>query len=252
MKKIAILYFSGTGNTKYIAEKMKEAAIEKNYEVDLINIEKDKMAPSEYEHIVIGGPVYVERYPEILLKYIESNLGNYKGTCMLFSTQAFDGHNPVFKHAGKRLKKLNITYSNYLPMPNNFYNFMFKRYPEDKQAELINSSSVQAQKMVLDFLDGKTNSFDIPNSRVILAEMAYKFTYPFLRKFLMRNLDIDRNKCVKCKICERFCPAKCIRVSPKLKINNNCTFCQRCLNNCPKNAFLYKGKPMSQYKLWPK
>lgn len=105
---------------------MKKAACDMNFEADLINIEKDKINPGIYENIIIGGPVYVERYPEILLKYIENNLSDYKGKCMMYSTQAFQGSTPVFEHALRKIKNLNVTYYNYLTMPNNFYNFMFK------------------------------------------------------------------------------------------------------------------------------
>lgn len=247
MKKLAIIYFSGTGNTKYIAEKMKAAIMETNVEVDLINIEKDRIQSDIYDYIIIGGPVYVERYPEILLRYLEKNLYNYSGMCMMYSTQATDGKTPVFKHAMKSIKNINVTYYDYLTMPNNFYNFMFKRCSAKKEAELIKLAAKKAEKMALEFCEGKTNKYNISNIRVIMAEVAYRITYPFFRKFLMRNLKIDKNKCVKCMLCEKFCPAQSIKIEPNLKINNDCTFCQRCINSCPKNAFLYKNKPVIQY-----
>ena len=74
MGKIGIIYFSGTGNTKFAAQTIKEE-LEKYYQdSDLINIEKDKVNLEKYKSLIIGGPVYVERYPEILLKYIDKNL----------------------------------------------------------------------------------------------------------------------------------------------------------------------------------
>lgn len=248
MKKLAIIYFSGTGNTKYIAEKMKEAISTKDIKVDLINIEKDRIIPSIYDYIIIGGPVYVERYPEILLKYLEDNLYNYTGICMMYSTQGADKHTPVFKHAMKRLKHLNVTYYNYLAMPNNFYTFMLKKSPKDEEIKLIKQASLKAQSMILDFLNGKVNNYEISNIRVSMSEIIYKLVYPFFRKLLMRKLKIDKNKCIECGVCEKFCPAKSIKITPELKINDDCTFCQRCIHSCPKNAFLYKGKPIIQYK----
>lgn len=249
MRKLAIIYFSGTGNTKYIAEKMKEAAVKTNTQVDLIDIEKGKINANKYDNIVIGGPVYVERYPEILLKYLENNLSDYKGNCMMYSTQAFNGPTPVFVHAIKRLKNLKFVYCDYVPMPNNFYTFMFKKCKADKEADLLLSSSIQSQIMILEFLEGKTKIKKIPGIRIPLAETTYKMTFPFLRKFLMKSLKINKDKCIKCKKCENLCPSKSIHISPELKISNDCTFCQRCINICPKNAFLYKGKPIDQYNI---
>lgn len=249
MDKIAIVFFSGTGNTRLMAEKMSEAAAKINVHTDLINIEKDHIDSGLYESIIIGGPVYVERYPEILMKYIEDNLSDYKGKCMLYSTQAFAGPTPVFGHALRRVKNLNVTYYDYLSMPNNFYNFMFKRCPEEKQQELIDAASLKAQKMIVEFLQGKTNCFKISGSRIVIAEVTYKLVFPFFRGMLMKKLSINRDKCIKCRLCEKSCPAKSISVMPELRINNHCTFCQRCINSCPENAFMYKGRPIIQYKL---
>jgi ferredoxin len=166
----------------------------------------------------------------------------------MYSSQAHDGPTPVFRHAIKRIKHINVTYYNYVNMPNNFYAFMFKKSPKDEEQEIIKAASIKAEKMVLEFLEGKTNSYEIANSRVVMAEVAYKFVYPFFRKLLMRKLEVDKNRCIKCGKCEKSCPAKSIKIDSKLKINNHCTFCQRCIHTCPKNAFLYKGNPIIQYK----
>ncbi|MEA2076608.1 MAG: hypothetical protein U9O95_01155 [Candidatus Marinimicrobia bacterium] len=39
--KIALLYFSGTGNTKWLAETLQAALLSLNINVDLVNLEKD-------------------------------------------------------------------------------------------------------------------------------------------------------------------------------------------------------------------
>lgn len=247
MNKAAIIYFSGTGNTKYVANIMKSYFNGINIICDLVDIEKKVIDLSQYDYIVIGGPVFVERYPEILLKYIEENLSNYNGKCMMFSTQASDVVSSVFQHALKRLKNLNITYCDFISMPNNFYNFMFKKYTDDEEKRAIEAASKKARQMVKEFLEGKESKIEISNFRVQLAEVGYKMTYPYLRKWLMKKLSIDRDKCVECGLCEINCPTNSITISPRLKIKDTCTFCQRCLNICPKNAFLYKGKNIEQY-----
>ena len=63
MNRIGIIYFSGTGNTKFVAQNMKIELEKYNKEVDLINIEKDTIDISDYKSLIIGGPVYVDRYP---------------------------------------------------------------------------------------------------------------------------------------------------------------------------------------------
>lgn len=249
MNKAAIIYFSGTGNTKYVANIIRKSLEYNNTKCDLINIEKGDITSLEYDYIIIGGPVYVERYPEILLKYVEKNLSNYKGKCMLFSTQAMDGWTAVFDHAVKRLKHINITYYNFIQMPNNFYNFMFTKSTDEQEKMALENAHKKANKIIKEFLAGNQSESQMSGFRVALADITYKMTYPYFRKWLMRKLSIDRDKCISCGICEKNCPTNSLTISPKLKITNDCTFCQRCFNNCPKNAFLNKKSKIEQYKI---
>ena len=75
--KIGIIYFSGTGNTKFVAQNIAKKLQQWGEELDLINIEKDKIIPTHYKYLIIGGPIYIDRYPEILIKYAKDKLKNY-------------------------------------------------------------------------------------------------------------------------------------------------------------------------------
>lgn len=252
MTKMGIIYFSGTGNTKFVAENMK-AELEKNkIEADLINIEKDELKEEDYkkyEALIIGAPVYVDRYPEILFKYIKDIPKDYKSKCMLFSTQASIGVTSSFQHFINRVKYLNVTYCRFITMPNNFYNFMFKRLSDDEEKKLVNDSIAVCKDAVNDFLGGKTNFYPVKKSKVIAINFIYNMFYPLLAKLMTRKVKIDKNKCIKCGLCESKCPVKAIRVRDKVKIDNECLLCQRCMSNCPKDAFYYKNKKYVQYKL---
>ena len=59
--KIAIIYFSGTGNTKFVAQNIAKKLQQWGEELDLINIEKDKIIPTHYKYLIIGGPIYIDK-----------------------------------------------------------------------------------------------------------------------------------------------------------------------------------------------
>ena len=121
MEKIGVIYFSATGNTKFVAENIKKELKEKGIDSDLVNIEKDILDVNKYESLIIGGPVHVEKFPKILFKFIDENIPkNYKGRCMIFSTQASNEISSAFQDFLNRTKSLNTTYCAYIPMPNNF------------------------------------------------------------------------------------------------------------------------------------
>lgn len=59
MDKIGVVYFSGTGNTKFIAKIIKRELEIYNKEVDLINIEKDNINLKEYHSIILTPCLYL-------------------------------------------------------------------------------------------------------------------------------------------------------------------------------------------------
>lgn len=247
MEKVGIIYFSGTGNTKFVAKTIKRALEKYNKEVDLINIEKDNINSKDYSYIIVGGPVYVDRYPEILIRYIEENLKNFKGRCMLFSTQASYKEAIVFKHCKHRVPFLNITYDILIPMPNNFYNFMFKKSSKEEENNLILQSEGLIKSGVKDFLEGKTKTYPKESMYEMMIDNFYHNVYPYYVNYVTKRISIDKDKCVDCKLCEKNCPVQCIKINNKVTFNRNCVLCQRCMNSCPKEAFMYKGKSFIQY-----
>ena len=247
MENIGLVYFSGTGNTKFVATIIKRELEKYNKEVNLINIEKDKIDPKDYSSIIIGGPVYVDRYPEILIKYMEENLKDFKGKCMLFSTQASDKEAIVFQHCIHRVAFLNITYTMFIPMPNNFYNFMFKKSSKEEENKLLSESKNIIKSGVKDFLEGKIKTYPKKNINEKIIDGVYHIVYPYYANHITKKISIDKDKCVNCKLCEKNCPVKCIKITDKANFNKDCILCQRCMSSCPKGAFVYKDKSFIQY-----
>ncbi|MDK2789722.1 MAG: hypothetical protein PWP15_229 [Methanothermococcus sp.] len=59
------------------------------------------------------------------------------------------------------------------------------------------------------------------------------------RKVRLKKYELDKEKCIKCGICERFCPTKAINVEKRKNIEVNlnlCMGCTACEKVCPKDA----------------
>ena len=246
--KIGIVYFSGTKNTEFISQSIKNVLEKWDEKVDLINIEKDKIIPTDYKYLIIGGPVYIDRYPDILIKYAKQNLKDYKNKCMLFTTQASEKDSTAYQHFINEMHNLSVTYCMYVPMPNNVYNFFFKKTLEEKQDEMIKNSIGIIENGLKEFRGGKIKLYPRNKITVFMINLVYKMVYPRFISLINKKINIDRDKCIDCRLCEKSCPAGCIKIDNGVSHTKECIFCQRCLNICPKNAFLYKDKEISQYK----
>lgn len=247
MKNIGIVYFSGTGNTKYVAKTIKRELEKYDKEVNLINIEKENINLNDYDSIIVGGPIYVDRYPEILIKYMEENLKGFDGQCMLFSTQASDKEAIAFQHCIHRVPFLNIVYTMFIPMPNNFYNFMFKRASKEEEERLLLESKNLIKIELKNFLDGKTKKYPKKNINERVINGVYNMVYPYYANYVTKKIFIDKDKCINCKMCEMRCPVQSIKIYNKVTFTKDCLLCQRCMSSCPKEAFRYKGKNFIQY-----
>ncbi|MDO7203482.1 hypothetical protein Q5M85_03800 [Paraclostridium bifermentans] len=67
LKNGAVVFFSGTGNSKYIAKIFKQEFEKLNINLDVINIEKESGLKKEYDFYVFGGPIHAEMLPKYLL-----------------------------------------------------------------------------------------------------------------------------------------------------------------------------------------
>ena len=222
MIRAAIIYFSGTGNTKFVACNMKKELEDRNIYTDLINIEKDTVLPCNYKYIIIGGPIYVDLYPDMLVNYIRKNLYGYTGRCMLFSTQSSNVPSSAFQDVLDRASFLNVKYCQYIQMPNNFYNFMFKKTPKEEEAKRIKEAINFSSKALEEFLSDREKIYHTNFLKVYFARAVYKIFYPHMAKRLTKNIEIDLNKCIHCRICEIKCPRKSINLSNKVSFNDKC------------------------------
>lgn len=233
-----VLYFSSTGNSLYIAKKIKE-----KFNSQVRYIPKYNGDGSEFETIFIVTPVYSFGLPvpvsDILPKLngkteiiVIQNYGGMKGNAdRLFYEYAL-GYN------------LNIRSVYAIKMPENFTLVMSP--PHFYSNRILQT----ADKRIAEILDA------IENKRYVLPKNKSTREKTYLKNrnnwHLIGGRFSTNDKCIKCNKCVNLCPADNISlVKGEIKFADKCVACLGCFHRCPQNAIIYKNKDNKKRYLNP-
>ena len=247
--KVLVLYFSGTGNTHYVAEYIsKQLSSKKKYKVTLSAIEKcNKQEISNYDILFVGFPVYAGNMPVFMQEYIKDiPLTTTKAVYLFCTKGAFSGN--AIPNAVKLLQKVG-----YITM-----GYAEEWMPGSDGLAFLDKDSKAVEKMTdkdfskLDAIDGMLSNIDeifkkpinlekykikvpIKISGLILGGI-FKIIYkPMERKF-KKKFWVD-DSCIQCGLCEKICPSNNIKLNNgKVEFGDDCYLCMRCVHQCPKEA----------------
>lgn len=248
---VLILYFSGTGNTKAVAEEFYRALILRDYTVEVHSMEEKFYPPSyPYDFLIVGFPKYYE-YPLLYaLNYLDHNLKKREQIIPTLAYCTQSGHSLTdFSGLERLLRKKNhrLITSKSFPYANNLMIFtMFSKTTPEVLKENKRIIKSQIDPLLDGFFLGKENKQKVTRPISIL----YHFTAVVFTKLMpIAGMKYSPSEeCIGCKICACNCPRMNIRmVLNKPVFGRKCIFCMRCINACPVNAILYKGKKSAQY-----
>ena len=251
--KALILYFSGTGNTKYVANLICDEMKNLNFETEIHSIEDEFTIVSDsYDMLVLGSPKYYEYPPLYFMEYLKRSLPMCKNSIptMMFCTQV----SPLttdFKGIEKILRRKNhrLIVEKSFPIANNMV--IFSSFPPtDLKKVEANIKDMQSQIVPLlsEFSSGIVSK-EFPNWFLAVAEqLVARFCTGTFPVFAMKYS--TSVQCTGCGLCAKKCPKGNIAMRDGRPVfGKKCMFCMRCINLCPANAILYNDKKCSQYKL---
>lgn len=244
-----ILYFSGTGNSAYAAEKIAKVTQD---EVIRMN---DKIRSSDYTKLdslkpwVFVVPTYGWRIPRIVESWIER--ADFHGNRQAYFVMTCGGdignaERYVNELCGK--KGLRCMGCQEVVMPEN-YVAMFSVPGEEEAKKIIERADPVIEKAAVLIRDKQA----FPKKKIRAADrvssgLVNGAFYPMLvhaKKFY------STEGCIGCGICEKVCPLGNVTLeNGRPKWGDHCTHCMACICKCPKEAIEYgnktKGKPRYQ------
>jgi len=254
MKDSTIYYFSGTGNSLYVASELKRRLPDSCLRPVLFT-NKTEIAAPQSERVGLVFPIYLSSIPGPIRTFIDNI--NFQPDQYIFAVTTncgFPGSVDYLLTNMLKSKGLGLNYYASLKMLSNNPTGLMPAYLANKKwAEQSNEKTavgilpgIQKQlDSIADDLTGKVNNID-PGIRPSLPR---RTLLSITEKISPRNstktiaFSVDRD-CNSCGTCERVCPSGKVLLSkgkPEWLKDIQCFFCYACFNFCPRQAILVKG-----------
>ena len=252
-----IYYFSGTGNTKWVAETIAAATGER-----LVNI-SDKACwhvgcqLAADEPIGFCFPVHGWQPPRIVRDFVRSlKVGDASSRYCYVVCTCGDSIGKAMDLFRKDLSANGITLHSAfsLIMPESYVCLPFM-YTDTKEREQEKISNAATQ---LDNIIEKIKTREKGINNLVEGPCAWTLTHVvgnFFNKFMITDkpFRVDRSLCLHCGLCKKVCPVKNIDITPDglphWLCNGTCTNCLSCYHHCPVHAINYRSitKKRGQY-----
>jgi Pyruvate/2-oxoacid:ferredoxin oxidoreductase delta subunit/flavodoxin len=239
-KRIAIYYFTGTGNTQYVSEMLKGELTACGAAVDLFamtDLLKSSTVPSpeKYDMIGLSHPVHGWGVPRIVYRFLKSLPPDKDKPTFLFKTAAGRGglNDGTSRPVISALKKRGyvVFHDRAFMMPSNW----MVGYPDDFSRQLCNAAAVKVKTMAAHLLAGKERAIRCSSVTALLT-YALWLTENLGSHFFGRDLRATK-KCTRCMKCIRECPmANISERGGKIRFGWNCVWCMHCAYSCPEGA----------------
>lgn len=242
-----IIYFSGTGNSEYIAkviaDEMKDEAI------DLFQKIKDH----DYSEMIsqkpwiIVTPTYAWRIPRIVEEWLEKTMLNGNQDVYFVMTCGGSIGNAQ-KYLQKLCREKNMNYKGCaeIVMPENYIALFHTLQPDEIQPIIE-----QGCKKAVDIVEYIKQGDVIPYSQITMKDrlnsgIVNDVFYPLFvhdKKFYITS------KCISCGKCVQVCPLKNIELKDDKPIwKHDCTHCMACISHCPTEAIEYGKNSIGQLR----
>lgn len=224
-----IFYFSGTGNSRWVAEQI--AALTGDTAQDIIPLHQPPSLQNESQ-VGFVFPIYAWGLPEPMVSFVKAlpKTGAFSfGVCTCGSEAG---------HAMGKLARLYPLQSSYsLVMPNN-YIIGAEADSEAVIQQKLDTARAEIQVLAREILERKPICRVKEGSAAGLKSSLVNFGFNrFARSTKPFRTD---SSCDGCGLCARSCPAATISLREGRPVwGTACYQCLRCLNECPRQAIQY-------------
>ncbi len=253
-----ILYFTGTGNSKFVSDYIAEHVNDESVSLNRIIKNKKPLKFHSERSFVIVAPVYAWRFPQIIEELIRK--AKFSGNRRIYFVGTMGSQSGNSDKFLKRLaEEKNMEFMGFcgVAMPNNYV--IGGKLPDKNQAYAQIKSAIPQIKLISDKITAGEKIYK--NDKTPFSGLLSGAINSMFNKFMISSKDFNvSDKCISCGKCAEVCPVNNVAMNnSRPKFGEKCLNCYSCINRCPEEAINIGGKTQKngryvcpEYKNWKK
>lgn len=230
-----ILYFSATGNCRYVAERL---AGEREV-LSIVDCMREKRFTFEEETIGVISPTYFWGLPSIVREFLRKADFRTEYLYFVATYGTTPGAIGALADEAVRGRRIDAFYSVRMP---DTWTPVFDLFTPEKVERFTKHTESEIDGILQGVRARRTNRQMRPRTPVLLTKL---FAGPVYDRRARRtaNLHVEES-CIGCGLCARNCPVQAIAMQEKrpVWVREKCVICLGCLHRCPKFAIQYGSR----------
>ena len=246
-----VLYFSGTGNSRYVAQRIADALGDELFCVnDRIKAE-DTSPVKTGERLVIVTPTYAWRIPRLVENWLrQTEFPEVRQAWFIMSCGSEIGNAAKYNHTLCREKQLTYMGTAQIVMPEN-YIAMFNAPQAEEAQQIVAKAEPNIDCAASAISAGQ--AFPPPRNNLYDRFVSGPVNPIFYSFFVKAKAFAAGDTCTSCGQCASLCPTNNITIQKGRPVwGSDCTHCMACICRCPTDAIEYGkksiGKPRYHFK----
>ena len=240
-----ILYFSGTGNSKYVAKRIADVLGDKIVNLN-DRIKASDTSPVETgERLIIVTPTYAWRIPRIVRDWLlKTELRGAKNVWFVMTCGSEIGNADKYNRELCAEKTISCMGTAQIVMPEN-YIAMFSAPQADKARQIVAKAEPSIDRAIAAIRAGEC--FAPTRNNLYDRFMSGPVNPIFYKFFVKADAFTVSDACIGCGQCVKRCPMNNVTLKDGKPVwGRNCTHCMACICYCPVSAIEYGKKSVGQ------
>ena len=240
-----VLYFSGTGNSRYVARRIAEALHEPLFSInDRVKANDTAPVPTGRQLIVVS-PTYGWRLPRVVRDWLlQTEFPKVEQVWFVMTCGSEIGNAARYNRQLARQKKLRYMGTAQIVMPEN-YIAMFNAPQVEEARQIVARAEPDIDGAIAAVRENR--AFPPPRRKFYDRFMSGPVNPIFYSCFVKANAFTVGNACTGCGQCVRRCPTNNITLQNGKPVwGQNCTHCMACICYCPAEAIEYGKKSLGK------